>query len=357
MKKNLLLAAMIAATLSASAQKDITPKAYQFANRAVGEQLQIQDAVGGWNSNAFSSEDIKKLAPEGGLVSLNASENKVEAMNATCIVDLGGNVGHVLAVTGASMEGLNEAFAANGLGAVKDAPQGTVKKLQLNFFTDPETTPGASVVQADIVVNAWATNTEASQNVWDNFYYMTSDNSVNPNNSNAWKANGLAITEFCQVDEDGDLVTDDEENPIYDPNRWVRYTTYVGTLGEGGQYSNAIKAKLWTGPNFGNVVLFIKELSFKTTELNKGSEEFKSQNNHKRTVETYNPDPNKVADAIKNIQAAKNFSISNGTFTSAEYAEVYTLEGKKVFAGTQGQLVPGMYVAKINKVSVKFVVK
>lgn len=357
MKKNLLLAAMIAATLSASAQKDITPKAYQFANRAVGEQLQIQDAVGGWNSNAFSSEDIKKLAPEGGLVSLNASENKVEAMNATCIVDLGGNVGHVLAVTGASMEGLNEAFAANGLGAVKDAPQGTVKKLQLNFFTDPETTPGASVVQADIVVNAWATNTEASQNVWDNFYYMTSDNSVNPNNSNAWKANGLAITEFCQVDEDGDLVTDDEENPIYDPNRWVRYTTYVGTLGEGGQYSNAIKAKLWTGPNFGNVVLFIKELSFKTTELNTGSEEFKSQNNHKRTVETYNPDPNKVADAIKNIQAAKNFSISNGTFTSAEYAEVYTLEGKKVFAGTQGQLVPGMYVAKINKVSVKFVVK
>lgn len=357
MKKNLLLAAMIAATLSASAQKDITPKAYQFANRAVGEQLQIQDAVGGWNSNAFSSEDIKKLAPEGGFVSLNASENKVEAMNATCIVDLGGNVGHVLAVTGASMEGLNEAFAANGLGAVKDAPQGTVKKLQLNFFTDPETTPGASVVQADIVVNAWATNTEASQNVWDNFYYMTSDNSVNPNNSNAWKANGLAITEFCQVDEDGDLVTDDEENPIYDPNRWVRYTTYVGTLGEGGQYSNAIKAKLWTGPNFGNVVLFIKELSFKTTELNTGSEEFKSQNNHKRTVETYNPDPNKVADAIKNIQAAKNFSISNGTFTSAEYAEVYTLEGKKVFAGTQGQLVPGMYVAKINKVSVKFVVK
>lgn len=357
MKKNLLLAAMIAATLSASAQKDITPKAYQFANRPVGEQLQIQDAVGGWNSNAFSSEEIKKLAPEGGLVSLNASENKVEAMNATCIVDLGGNVGHVLAVTGASMEGLNEAFAANGLGAVKDAPQGTVKKLQLNFFTDPETTPGASVVQADIVVNAWATNTEASQNVWDNFYYMTSDNSVNPNNSNAWKANGLAITEFCQVDEDGDLVTDDEENPIYDPNRWVRYTTYVGTLGEGGQYSNAIKAKLWTGPNFGNVVLFIKELSFKTTDLTTASEEFKSQNNHKRTVETYNPDPNKVADAIKNIQAAKNFSISNGTFTSAEYAEVYTLEGKKVFAGTQGQLVPGMYVAKINKVSVKFVVK
>lgn len=357
MKKNLLLAAMIAATLSASAQKDITPKAYQFANRPVGEQLQIQDAVGGWNSNAFSSEEIKKLAPEGGLVSLNASENKVEAMNATCIVDLGGNVGHVLAVTGASMDGLNDAFVANGLGAVKDAPLGTVNKLQLNFYTDPETTPGASVVQADFVVNAWATNTEAGQYVWENFYYMTSDNSVNPNNSNAWQGNGISITDFCQIDEEGDLVTDEEENPIYDPNRWVRYTTYVGTLGEGGQYSNAIKAKLWTGPTFGNVILFIKELSFKTTELNTGSEEFKSQNNHKRTVETYNPDPNKVADAIKNIQAAKNFSISNGTFTSAEYAEVYTLEGKKVFAGTQGQLVPGMYVAKINKVSVKFVVK
>lgn len=357
MKKNLLLAAMIAASLSASAQKDITPKAYQFANRAVGEQLQIQDAVGGWNSNAFSSEEIKKLAPEGGFVSLNASENKAEAMNATCIVDLGGNVGHVLAVTGASMEGLNEAFVANGLGAVKDAPQGTVKKLQLNFYTDPETTPGASVVQADIVVNAWATNTEASQNVWDNFYYMTSDNSVNPNNANAWKANALSITEFCQVDEEGDLVTDDDENPIYDPNRWVRYTTYVGTLGEGGQYSNAIKAKLWTGPNFGNVVLFIKELSFKTTELTTASEEFKSQNNHKRTVETYNPDPNKVTNAIKNIQAAKNFSVVNGTFTSPVAADVYTLEGKKVLSGTQGKLTPGVYVAKINNVSVKFAVK
>lgn len=357
MKKNLLLAAMIAASLSASAQKDITPKAYQFANRAVGEQLQVQDAVGGWNSNAFSSDEIKKLAPEGGLVSLNASEDKAKVMNASCIVDLGGNVGHVLAFAGASMDGLNEAFAANGLGAVKDAPQGTVGQFQLNFYTDPETTPGASVVQADIVVNAWGTNTEASQNVWDNFYYMTSDNSVNPNNSNDWKANALAITDFCQVDEEGDLVTDDEENPIYDPNRWMRYTTYVGTLGEGGQYSNAIKAKLWTGPNFGNVVLFIKELSFKTTELTTASEEFKSQNNHKRTVETYNPDPNKVTNAIKNIQAAKNFSVANGTFTSPVAADVYTLEGKKVLSGTQGKLTPGVYVAKINNVSVKFAVK
>ena len=357
MKKKLLLAAMIAASLSASAQKDITPKAYQFANRAVGEQLQVQDAIGGWNSNAFSSDEIKKLAPEGGLVSLNASEDKASVMNASCIVDLGGNVGHVLAFTGASMDGLNEAFVANGLGAVKNAPQGTVSQFQLNFYTDPETTPGASVVQADIVVNAWGTNTEASQNVWDNFYYMTSDNSVNPENANNWKANALAITEFCQVDEEGDLVTDDEENPIYDPNRWVRYTTYVGTLGEGGQYSNAIKAKLWTGPYFGNVVLFIKELSFKTTDLTTASEEFKSQNNHKRTVETYNPDPSKVTAAIQNIQVAKNFSVANGTFTSPVAADVYTIEGKKVFSGTQGKLTPGVYVAKINNVSVKFAVK
>lgn len=57
MKKNVLLAAMIAATLSVSAQqKDITPKAYQFANRAVGEQLQVQDEVGDWNTPPMSSD-------------------------------------------------------------------------------------------------------------------------------------------------------------------------------------------------------------------------------------------------------------------------------------------------------------
>ena len=66
MKKNVLLAAMIAATLSVSAQqKDITPKAYQFANRAVGEQLQVQDEVGDWNTPPMSSDQIKSFAPEG----------------------------------------------------------------------------------------------------------------------------------------------------------------------------------------------------------------------------------------------------------------------------------------------------
>jgi len=356
MKKNVLLAAMIAATLSVSAQqKDITPKAYQFANRAVGEQLQVQDEVGDWNTPPMSSDQIKSFAPEGGFISANMC-TKADVMNASCIVDLGGNVGHVLAITGTSMEGLNEAYAAAGLGEVKNAPQGKIGQMQLNIYSDPETTPGASVIQSDFVVNAWSPNLGASQHVWKNFYYMTSDNSVNPNGSNAWKANGLDITDFCKVDEAGDLETDDFDNPIYDPNRWMRLTTYVGTLGEGGKYSNAIKAKLWTG-GFGNVVLFIKEISFKTTDLTTDSEEFKSQDNHKRTVETYNPDPNKVTAAIQNIQAAKNFSIANGTFTSPVAADVYTLEGKKVFSGTQGKLTPGVYVAKINNVSVKFVVK
>lgn len=63
MKKNVLLAAMIAATLSVSAQqKDITPKAYQFANCAVGEQLQVQDEVGDWNTPPMSSDQILNSA-------------------------------------------------------------------------------------------------------------------------------------------------------------------------------------------------------------------------------------------------------------------------------------------------------
>ena len=172
--------------------------------------------------------------------------------------------------------------------------------------------------------------------------------------------NTLTITDFCQYDEEGDLVVDDDENAIYDPTRWLRLTTLVKTLAkdtEDWPYSNAVKAKLWTGGSFGNVVLFIKELTFKTTDYTKDSEEFTSQTNHKRTYEVWNPDPNKVEDAIKTVQTAAKFDVKNGKFVSLERAEVFTLDGKRVLDGTQGQLAAGAYIAKINGVSVKFVVK
>ena len=64
-----------------------------------------------------------------------------------------------------------------------------------------------------------------------------------------------------------------------------------------------------------------------------------------------------VADAIKTVQTAAKFDVRNGQFASLENAEVFTLDGKRVLAGTKGQLAPGAYIAKIKGVSVKFVVK
>ena len=360
MKKFLLLAAMAAVSVTMNAQEDFTPEAYKFSKRAVGEKLIMQHTDATWNTPPMSSAAIEAEAPEGGFVTLNANADVNNGMNATCIVDLGGNVGHVLAITGASMEGLNAAYAAAGLGAVKNEPEAPIGAMQINMYTDPSTTPAAAIVQSDIVVNAWATTTAPDQVVWANYYYMTAANDVTPREANIWSGNSLMITDFCKYDEDGDLEVDDDENAIYDPTRWLRLTTLIKTLGKDTDdwpYSNAVKAKLWTGGSFGNVVLFIKELTFKTTEYTPDSEEFTSQTNHKRTYEVWNPDPDNVADAIKTVQTAAKFDVRNGQFASLENAEVFTLDGKRVLAGTKGQLAPGAYIAKIKGVSVKFVVK
>ena len=360
MRKLLLFVALVAVSVAVSAQTDFTPDAYKFSQRAVGEKLVMQHVVSNWNTPPMSSAAIEELAPNGGFVALNAKSDVNIGMNATCIVDLGGNVGHVLAITGADMAGLNEAYAAAGLGAVKNAPEEGTGSLQINMYTDPSSTPPAAIIQADIVVNAWATNTEPGQHIWDNYYYMTSANDVTPLGSNSWDGNVLSITDFCQYDEEGDLVVDDDENAIYDPTRWMRLTTYLKTLAKDTEewpYSNAVKAKLWTGGSFGDVVLFIKELTFKTTEFTTESEEFTGQTNHIRSVETWNPNPDKVDDAIKIVKAAAKFNVNNGEFVSLEAAEVYTLDGKKVFAGTKGQLSAGAYIANIHGVSVKFIVK
>lgn len=360
MKKFLLLAAMAAVSVTMNAQEDFTPEAYKFSQRAVGEKLIMQHVDANWNTPPMSSAAIEAEAPEGGFVTLNNNSDVNNGMNATCIVDLGGNVGHVLAITGASMEGLNAAYAAAGLGAVKNEPEAGIGAMQINMYTDPSTTPEAAIVQSDIVVNAWATTTAPDQVVWANYYHMTSANDVTPREANNWSGNSLMITDFCQYDEEGDLIIDDEENAIYDPTRWLRLTTLIKTLAkdtEDRPYSNAVKAKLWTGGSFGNVVLFIKELTFKTTEYTPESEEFTSQTNHKRTYEVWNPDPDNVADAIKTVQTAAKFDVRNGQFASLENAEVFTLDGKRVLAGTKGQLAPGAYIAKIKGVSVKFVVK
>ena len=362
MKKFLLLAAMAAISVAMNAQTDFTPEAYKFSQRAVGEKLimDVDPSWPQWNASAMSSTKIEEYAPDGGFVALNVYKDANIGMNATCIVDLGGNVGHVLAITGASMEGLNAAYAAAGLGAVKNEPEAGVASMQINMYTDPSTTPAAAIVQSDIVVNAWATTTAPDQVIWENYYHMTAANDVTPLGANSWGGNKLYLTDFCKYDEDGDLEVDDDENAIYDPTRWLRLTTLVKTLAKDTDdwpYSNAVKAKLWTGGSFGNVVLFIKELTFQTTEYTKDSEEFTSQTSHKRTYEVWNPDPDNVADAIKTVQTAAKFDVRNGQFASLENAEVFTLDGKRVLAGTKGQLAPGAYIAKIKGVSVKFVVK
>ena len=178
MKKLLLLAALATVSVAMNAQTDFTPEAYKFAKRQVGEKLIMQHVDATWNTPPMSSAAIEAEAPEGGFVTLNNNSDVNNGMNATCIVDLGGNVGHVLAITGASMEGLNAAYAAAGLGAVKNEPEAGIGAMQINMYTDPSTTPAAAIVQSDIVVNAWATTTAPDQVVWANYYHMTAANDV-----------------------------------------------------------------------------------------------------------------------------------------------------------------------------------
>lgn len=360
MEKRILLISSIvffAAVCELHAQDltDITPTQYKFSERAAGEKLEMSYEAK-WNTPPLSSAEIENMAPNGGLVSANLPGKLEEYQNAICIVDLGGDVGKVLAINGGG--NVNAVYKAQGIAEIKGMPEGAVTSMQANFYTNPQSTPASAYIRTEIVMNAFADPLSATGAVIDNCYNMTSANNVTPNNDNYTAENKVYSVDFCLLDDDGEPELDDDENYIYDPTRWLTYT-YDCRAGSGNDgLSTAVKMKLWTGNNLNNAVLFFKAINFYV--ISNYSQDQLILKTRKKEFAKLTPDPSKVASAIKTVRAAKVLTTNGNELHTDAPAEIFRLDGTKVAdlkANGNIRLIPGIYVARVGNTSVKFVLK
>jgi len=268
MKKILLITA-VAFGMNAMAQEvltDITPKAYDWAHQEVGTRMNICHADALWNTDFTFSWQLggSEYVEDGGCITANACSDPNDYAKGTAVVDLGGDIGKVMAINGAHSN------AQEVLGFTTEAS--IDDKMQICIFTNPDNTPKDTWLRCKIVLNIFSNQISSSDGIINNMYWMSGDN----DNLGSWFTENLISSgNFIQYDEEGDPITDDEENYIYDQNRWMTFVVdawnrsdYVGyEKEETTSIDIPMKWKIWM-PQAGlvNSTIFIKEIKFYAIE-------------------------------------------------------------------------------------------
>lgn len=367
MKKYLLFAvtAIFAANVSAQELKDITPSKYDFSQMEVGPYkpdlvvhgANIQnDAPADGGDNAQKKQeaifDMENLQPlcilSGGRYTSKEEPMASYASNLIAgmgIVDLGGEVGKVLAISGKDSkinEKLKELFP-EWTGEIPLAA-GQWGWGNINWTTDPNDPPvvettGTFDIRCRLVLNVYANEPSESQNIFGPAFGCTvGANNIVPPGSNSNNA-GIKSGEFIQLYEDGDPVLDDDDNYVWDPNKWMVYE-FDTALNPSDPQTLATRIRIsLDGSEAGmdQATVFIKEIKFfKNTEdpVTEASEALARTSFQKLT-----PDP--VA-SVNTINAENN----------AE-KKIYTVSGIEV--GSKNQ--KGVYVEKVGNKTRKVVVR
>lgn len=263
MKKYLLLAA-IAFSTNAMAQEsmtDITPAAYDWANQKVGTKMVIKHYDKSWNTPFTFSYTLggSEYLENGGCISANGTEDIEGLMNGTAVVDLGAGIGKVMCINGANSK------AQEVIGFTTDAALNSF--MQINIFTNPDNTPRQQWIRCKIVLNIFSNELSTDDGVIDNMYFMDADN----NNKHAGLTeNKISSAMFAEYDEDGDPVLDDNEDYIYDKNRWMTFQIdyYIMDTFKGDNYDDRsskdmpAKWKIYMPAIITKSTVFIKELKF-----------------------------------------------------------------------------------------------
>lgn len=342
MKKHLLsfAAFVLAGSMFAQENVDLTPAYYKFANQSVG-QYKIMQFFTGANIPAPCDNLIAESYNEGlfvvagGQFANPAQPYAQDVQAGTSIVDLGGEVGKVMCVNG-----FNSNYnATTGMDYAQCT--GSLNWFNFNWFMDPNNTPTDGTAEAPnirvrVVMNICANALDESANIVNSAYMVTNQGNVMPAGSNTNE--GVAITsgEFAEYDEDGEPVEDENGNYVYDPTKWLVYEwdTYCP---EDGGAPLRLKMEMNQG-NLAGATVFIKEVSF--TKLAENPEPILGT--RKKTYEKYSVDPQKVETAIQAIESSK---------AGVEY---FNLAGVKVDASNMTQ---GVYIVKGNGTTSKVVVK
>lgn len=342
MKKTLLLAAM-AVSMSAMAQEsltDITPKGYDWANQEVGTQLIVTHCDSKWNTDyTFAWQLGGSEYWQDGCISANATADFTYVKEASAVVDLGGQIGKVMCINGVNSN------AQEALGFTTAASVGD--KIQINIFTDPNNTPKSQWLKAELIVNVFGntiSNDDAEGAVVANYYMMSGDN----DDHGSWYGNKIKTGDFIQYDEEGDPILDDNEDYMYDINRWAKITMYffsradyIGYEKEGTTSVDIpSKLKLWIpGTLLPNSTIFMKSLKFyavdgETDYLADKDDQTSVLHSTKPLIEYITPEDFPETTSINSISVEKAnnvmFNVA-GQKVSADYKGIVIKDGKKFF--------------------------
>lgn len=272
MKSKILLLSIATSliSLSASAQDDITPSSYIFANQPVG-QYKINATVAGANPAAAWTTPVDNfnngyLAIAGGAAVFTALDAVQPAAIQTGlnIVDMGGQVGKVLVLRGkSSTYNVGTPMGAGYAGSW----------FNLNFYFDKTKTPnvaefvtqGYSTAEATVkatvrvrMVFSIAENViSATGSLLSKFYTSNWQNNTSPALANVPALFPSDV--FQATDANGDPIPNDNGEAYYDPTKWMVYefdTTVPETTG------NPNRLKIEIAATAGAGTLLIKELKF-----------------------------------------------------------------------------------------------
>ncbi|MBQ8050543.1 MAG: hypothetical protein IJ197_03075 [Bacteroidaceae bacterium] len=334
MKKILLLAAVVLSAGAAMAQDetliDITPKAYNWANQEVGSKLVIKHTDDQWNTPYTFSWQLggSEYLVDEGCITANACASADYIINGSEVVDLGGEIGKVLCFNGANSKA-QEVLGFKTNASITDF-------FQLNIFSNPDNTPRGNWIRAKIVVNVFANTISTTDGIIKNMYWMDGDN----NNLGSWfEENAVNSAQFIEYDDEGDPILDDNEDYVYDKNRWLTFEVdgwnqaeFIGDDKEGTTSKDMpMKWKFYVpATNLADATIFVKELKFYAIDgaTDKDTPTAYAGGPHL----SYGPCP-EVADGIKTVSTEKaSQEIYNlaGQRVSKTQRGIYIVNGKKV---------------------------
>jgi hypothetical protein len=381
--KKLLLIAALAMTVSSSVfaitEEDITPAGYSFSKLTTfaASPFTFTGANIGvpvWTTcKGADNYHDGMLVIGGGQFANTAQPYYKDACAGISIVDLGGEVGKVFAMSGVNSKVNDKLKELYNVDMQIPSCTGSLNWFNLNWFTDPNNTPksataaGANGVPTDcnirvrLVMNVFA-NTLGETNAIVNKSYAVSDQGgINPVNDNTAAKTEIFSGEFCKYYAD-DPTTPEEDangNLIWDPTRWLVYEfdTWCPANSEDGTTFSPLRLKMeFNQGNFASATVFIKEISFSKITDNDAP----IVNTRSHTWKTYQLTPATGIQRVTSDNGTVQFTKEGNNVKFAAPTTVYTADGRKVAEAKEGANVglnSGIYVAKSGKSNVKFVVK
>lgn len=380
MKKILLLSVMGLTGASAFALNDITPGGYLFNNVADFNYHHLVYGTSNIASPVWSTIEGDTYYNDGLVVlagnlakgfgknnstptELSESEGPSYVAEGTAIVNLGGEVGHVLAISGMKSN-INDRIKEL-YGVEMNIPKMSENPgwYNMNFFIDPNwlTKDGSDDyynVRARITCNFYE-NEITDGNVLASAFLVGNQGNLASNNTGT----NITTDMFVKMNEDFEPIDDNGEvsdDYYWDPNKWIVYEVNMKVMpddGDGTTYAPVrLKYDVKADPLMSGT-MFIKSVEFFIPTQDE------AVNTGVPQIETITLNAKPEAAGISNVAVdltQAGVSINGRVATFTDPALVFNTMGAQVasVAANEGvSLLPGVYVATVNGKSVKFVIK